>query len=222
MKLKKIASLMLAGIMAVSMLAACGEGKGNDNGAGSSSSEQTSSGYAASILNDTAVAKYYATAGNSTSVEKAVNAISRTDLGSFDWSKTDSLYDVNNNGSAEDKFIVAIADDYMKPALYDMGLADVTTATNPARLDDAKDKTVYALFFAGKDVTDERIDALVANELDAVAEKLVDAKVDMDHYEFTVNAAKADWLKGNDADKAKDGVIICVAITVDYTAPSFN
>ena len=31
MKLKKIASLMLAGIMAVSMLAACGEGKGEDN-----------------------------------------------------------------------------------------------------------------------------------------------------------------------------------------------
>ena len=40
MKLKKIASLMLAGIMAVSMLAACGEGKGNSN-SGSSSSEQT-------------------------------------------------------------------------------------------------------------------------------------------------------------------------------------
>ena len=31
MKLKKIASLMLAGIMAVSMLAACGEGKDNTN-----------------------------------------------------------------------------------------------------------------------------------------------------------------------------------------------
>ena len=40
MKLKKIASLMLAGIMAVSMLAACGEGKGNEN-PGSSSSTVT-------------------------------------------------------------------------------------------------------------------------------------------------------------------------------------
>ena len=36
MKLKKIASLMLAGIMAVSMLAACGEGTGNNNGGASS------------------------------------------------------------------------------------------------------------------------------------------------------------------------------------------
>ena len=38
MKLKKIASLMLAGIMAVSMLAACGEGKDNTNPPASSDS----------------------------------------------------------------------------------------------------------------------------------------------------------------------------------------
>ena len=49
MKLKKIASLMLAGIMAVSMLAACGEGTGNNNG-GASSSEQTGTSNAATVL----------------------------------------------------------------------------------------------------------------------------------------------------------------------------
>ena len=41
MKLKKIASLMLAGIMAVSMLAACGEGKKDDDSSSSSSSQVT-------------------------------------------------------------------------------------------------------------------------------------------------------------------------------------
>ena len=41
MKLKKIASLMLAGIMAVSMLAACGEGNNINKNPGSSSSEPT-------------------------------------------------------------------------------------------------------------------------------------------------------------------------------------
>ncbi|OUN69770.1 hypothetical protein B5G12_10935 [Faecalibacterium sp. An58] len=48
MKLKKIASLALAGIMAVSMLTACGEGTSNS---GSSSSENTStaSGYSAML-----------------------------------------------------------------------------------------------------------------------------------------------------------------------------
>ena len=49
MKLKKIASLALAGIMAVSMLTACGEGTGNGN-SGSSSSEPTApTGYTATI-----------------------------------------------------------------------------------------------------------------------------------------------------------------------------
>ena len=48
MKLKKIASLMLAGIMAVSMLAACGEGKGNDSSS-SSSSEVPATGISAKI-----------------------------------------------------------------------------------------------------------------------------------------------------------------------------
>ena len=51
MKLKKIASLMLAGIMAVSMLAACGEGKDNGGNAGSSSSQPTTSGIVAEVQN---------------------------------------------------------------------------------------------------------------------------------------------------------------------------
>ena len=49
MKLKKIASLMLAGIMAVSMLAACGEGKKDDSS--SSSSEVTTITDAAAGIN---------------------------------------------------------------------------------------------------------------------------------------------------------------------------
>ena len=48
MKLKKIASLMLAGIMAVSMLAACGEGTGDNNG-GASSSETPATGVSATF-----------------------------------------------------------------------------------------------------------------------------------------------------------------------------
>ena len=50
MKLKKIASLMLAGIMAVSMLAACGEGKKDDSSSSSSTPTTQVSGLA-EILN---------------------------------------------------------------------------------------------------------------------------------------------------------------------------
>ena len=58
MKLKKIASLMLAGIMAVSMLAACGEGNTINENPGSSSSEPTVQNSAiAEALNDELSAK---------------------------------------------------------------------------------------------------------------------------------------------------------------------
>ena len=50
MKLKKIASLALAGIMAVSMLTACGEGTNNSN-SGSSSSQPTTASVVSTVKN---------------------------------------------------------------------------------------------------------------------------------------------------------------------------
>ena len=50
MKLKKIASLALAGIMAVSMLTACGEGTGNGD-SGSSSSQPTTASVVSTVKN---------------------------------------------------------------------------------------------------------------------------------------------------------------------------
>ena len=49
MKLKKIASLMLAGIMAVSMLAGCKSGSADNGNAGSSSSQPTTTGVVAAV-----------------------------------------------------------------------------------------------------------------------------------------------------------------------------
>ena len=57
MKLKKIAFLMLAGIMAVSMLAACGEGKGNSSSSSSSSQPTVQNSAIAEALNDELSAK---------------------------------------------------------------------------------------------------------------------------------------------------------------------
>ena len=57
MKLKKIASLMLAGIMAVSMLAACGEGNGNSSSSSSSSQPTVQNSAIAEALNDELSAK---------------------------------------------------------------------------------------------------------------------------------------------------------------------
>ena len=75
MKLKKIASLMLAGIMAVSMLAACGEGKDNGGNAGSSSSETPVAGYSADILDATnASTKSLMNAKDNSTLNAAVKA----------------------------------------------------------------------------------------------------------------------------------------------------
>ena len=66
MKLKKIASLALAGIMAVSMLAGCKDG-GNGNSGSSSENTNTTSGYSAMLakeLKDTAALKYVTFADN--------------------------------------------------------------------------------------------------------------------------------------------------------------
>ena len=90
MKLKKIASLMLAGVMAVSMLAACGS-NGTENGGASSEEEKPSTGYA-DVFNAelTARAQERVTFTDSTAldavVDEAIGAInSNTILGSLDY-----------------------------------------------------------------------------------------------------------------------------------------
>ena len=56
MKLNKIASLALAGIMAVSMLAGCGEGNGNGNSGSSSENTNTTAGYSSTLAENLSAA----------------------------------------------------------------------------------------------------------------------------------------------------------------------
>ena len=73
MKLKKIASLMLAGIMAVSMLAACGEGKKDDTP--SSSSTVAPAGYTATVYDlTTDTTKAVLKAGGSSYLDSVIKA----------------------------------------------------------------------------------------------------------------------------------------------------
>ena len=99
MKLKKIASLMLAGIMAVSMLAACGEGKKDDSSSSSSSQVTTSNAvaYANDALNGKQ--KEIFSFSNSDELNKALNAVAtdskvftsgmiKTAYAKVDWTST--------------------------------------------------------------------------------------------------------------------------------------
>ena len=77
MKLKKIASLMLAGIMAVSMLTACdtASNNGDDNGITPPTDDITPAGYSQTILDSTSsVIKSMTTARDSQMLKDAVDA----------------------------------------------------------------------------------------------------------------------------------------------------
>ena len=75
MKLKKIASLMLAGIMAVSMLTACDTTSAGDDTVVPPAEDTTPAGYSATILNGTSSnTKSLMTSEDSAMLENAVKA----------------------------------------------------------------------------------------------------------------------------------------------------
>ena len=87
MKLKKIASLMLAGIMAVSMLAACGEGNGNSPSSSSSSQPTVQNSAIAEALNDELSAKQAAllSFSSNTKLASLLNRIATDDEDFEQW-----------------------------------------------------------------------------------------------------------------------------------------
>ena len=90
MKLKKIASLMLAGIMAVSMLAACGEGNGNSPSSSSSSQPTVQNSAIAEALNDDLSAKQAALLSFSSNA-KLASLLNRIATDDEDFEQWDAL-----------------------------------------------------------------------------------------------------------------------------------
>ncbi len=102
MKLKKIASLALAGIMAVSMLAGCKDGNGNNGGA-SSSSEPTTTNvvtYANDVLS--ASEKEVFTFTSSTNLDTILKNVA-TDTSKFDSTGIERVFNTTGVVNAQDK-----------------------------------------------------------------------------------------------------------------------
>ena len=106
MKLKKIASLALAGIMAVSMLAGCKDG-GNGNSGSSSSDTNTASGYSAMLgkavsdeVKDMDNVVFADNEKDQTALEDAVKNVGAADILSA--SKKTALHDVTNKAVLAD------------------------------------------------------------------------------------------------------------------------
>ena len=219
MKLKKIASLALAGIMAVSMLAGCKDG-GNGNSGSSSTPTTPASGYAATILADTNDAQKYMTAGANTKIDQAVAAIAKTAGAAGAYNTTLNAWALNGDKVQTAKLIMTGANYWEKFSVN--ATAEGNTSAGVNMLVNKKDGTFYSLYFVDKKVGDTMIDNLVAKELD----QIVDANIANknigagDSYSYTVDIAKADWADTDENDK--DGaVVIGIAITVDYTGTNY-
>ena len=219
MKLKKIASLALAGIMAVSMLAGCKDG-GNGNSGSSSTPTTPASGYAATILADTNDAQKYMTAGANTKIDQAVAAIATTGGADNINGTTLTAWTLNAGKVSTAKLIMTGANYWQS---FNSGnTAEGSNSKNVNMLVNKKDGTFYSLYYVDKKVGDTMIDNLVANELDRIVKAdIADQNIGAgDSYSYTVDIAKADW--ADITEKVKAGaVVIGIAITVDYTGTDY-
>ena len=167
MKLKKIASLMLAGIMAVSMLAACGEGKGNGN-SGSSSSQVPSNTYSDTVMTETSAAtQSVAGAKNSNVLNAAVSEAAKIAENSTDMAGIVGATIQIGNGAGvsvrarvRDVFIANLN----SGVTYGM---IVREAAGGAPTNVTADDGVYAVLCAfDRTMTDAQIDTVVTGMID--------------------------------------------------------
>ena len=218
MKLKKIASLMLAGVMAVSMLTACNNDSNGDNGNnGNNGGEPTpSASYTSTVLAETNDStKAVLSASSNTKLDRAVAAAAANyTIDNASAHKTLQIIPDGWNQVTIAKSIMVGAKAYQD--------ADDVEVWNFAPNDTNEDilaGTWWTMGYVSRAMTDKYITEQVANILDELAEQMVDGDkvVEGATWDYTVSVAKADSLAGNDADRSKDAVVVGLAITVTKT-----
>ena len=227
MKLKKIASLMLAGVMAVSMLAGCKTTSDNGNGgAVPPTNNSSSSGLSAEILNMSAFrTSKVVNAKDSTSLDNAVKAAAGIMGNGNTAAGVNKLTDLRAN----------IANNYgatmLNAAKSKMGDAKHVDETGVSgngwtyvkNTSGNDGHTVYDLYVVAQNLGDETIKQLIADKLETIYNNIgvIDVKLD-DSFSYDVSISMADWQVGKDADISKDGVVVGIAVTLHYDAAEFN
>ena len=223
MKLKKIASLMLAGVMAVSMLAGCNSAPDNGNGGAVPPADNgTSTGLSAEVLElaDISARKDIKAADNA-KLNSAVNEMVKTSASAYanDIAKANALTKLAYT-TADLKAMHGVAQKIMAGAEYAQTVTDNWEAITADGTNESA--TLYDFYYVRKGLGENVINNLLADELDNIASKIGNPNPgDGDTYEYTVSIAKADWQVGKDADATKDGVVIGIAVTLDYTKAEF-
>ena len=247
MKLNKLASLALAGLMAVSMLAGC---KDNTAGGGQGGEVEVtpSSNYTQTVMdktNDVTKAIFTGVADKkldnvvkhtaANCVIKGSNTSITVDL---DTKKPSVNIDLNSSklgltlldGTGSDgkqySAVVNEADAMMGDAEYMAYCNDDKHKNEYQDLipDKAGTKTVYTLLRISRYFSDDKISTEVAQYLDEVAalvsNDLADSK-NMDDYSYTVSVAEADSVVYNDANRVWDSVLIGVVWQVEYAPETY-
>ena len=215
MKLKKIASLMLAGIMAVSMLAACGEASSNGGNGGTGDVTPTST-YTSTIMGKTAATtQAILKSGSNTKLDQAVAYTAANCKYVDEANELTACY----NGSDFKK----VAQEFMGDAVYTDKMNDSTPKTNFTKLWGTDDVTVYTLLSIKRSYNDEYINNRVVEFVNELGSILVDKTENASGtYDYTINIAKADCLENKkEANADVDDVIIGIAVTLDYTKDTF-
>ena len=182
MKLKKIASLMLAGLMAVGMLAGC-EGKGSSSGEEENPVVPTTGVVAYAndaVSEDTAKAKNFEGFAASTNLDAILNDLA-TSTGNFDKAGINDIFTDNVSAAADDTDVQKKLNDKLD------GLVDDDFKTIPA--DNVSDKYGYIYTVSGKvdekEMVGKVVDKFVDDVLDDVAtvveNKTTDTKYDTAH-----------------------------------------
>ena len=222
MKLKKIASLMLAGIMAVSMLTACGGNTVNDGDDTQTPDVTPTNTYTDTVMADTSALTQTLFKGqaNSKLDQMVAYVAANSEIESEHPNKCcDELSVFDIKGST-----VCDSGKYMGNSIY-MEYCNAKKEELWKLVPQIGcDRTVYTLLRAPRYFNDEKIDMMVADYMDNVAAHLSGGMIafdDLGDYSFTVSIAKADSIVDNSADRTKDTVVIAVAWNVTYTPDSF-
>ena len=226
MKLKKIASLMLAGIMAVSMLAACGNANSNGGNGGEGEGEGTqTSGYStvfANAVSDTLKKKDFVTyqdnAADQAALNKSVNFLSGKSVEEVAANqKVVTLVDVDNNNpnwSGDWGLMADSLQSELKMHNENMAFNDMDFSwfnSNGAMNEDRKCAVLYAV--NGAVGTDEAVQTVAEklNKLDSLVDEAKDSKSNTTwHYEYVVSVSVAEKSYNDSAAKF-------ILVTVDRT-----
>ena len=210
MKLKKIASLMLAGIMAVSMLAGCKSGTPDPN-PGEGEQGNTTSSFTDAVLDKTMpVTKTKLSAEADETLSKAVAfAAANNTYGNYVASLTAAIDGSKIQYDAA-KIMTGKKLSYIRDAL---------NPTNKNKWDFTninEDQTYWTLYVVSSEKSDEWIAGELASRLDTVAKTMNDAeKSDEETWNYTVSIVKAD-MATEDGVKVDGAVLIGIAVAVDY------